>query len=344
VCSSDLLPVARHGSEGASGDEAPEAKAAPAPAPKPMPEAALAQKARMIAATKAGAPAPAKPAAPPAPARTRVLFVDDEERVLNALRALFRDEYDVATSASGAAAIEAMKAHPAQIVVTDQRMPGMAGVDVLRELRKSHPRTVRILLTGYSDLAALVGSINEGEIFRFVKKPWDNDEIRAVMKEAAAVAAKVTPPPAAKLQSAKVAASVLVIDNDPALANGLKRMLGTEAIVHDATSAAEAAKILQSHDVAAVVADLRAGPTGLVSLFKLLKAKRPNTLTILLSNQPDSEVVADLINQAHVHRFLSKPVNAKELQAHVSEALKRYASGFSEGVAAQPDGLVPHTA
>jgi response regulator RpfG family c-di-GMP phosphodiesterase len=124
----------------------------------------------------------------------------------------------------------------------------------------------------------------------------------------------------------------------------LKRMLGTEALVHDASSAAEAAKILQSHDVAAVVADLRAGATGLVSLFKLLKSKRPNTLTILLSNQPDSEVVADLINQAHVHRFLSKPVNAKELQTHVSEALKRYTSGFSEGVAAQPDGLVPHTA
>ncbi len=336
------LPVTKAPApEPAAQEQKTPTPAAPAPAVKPArTEAPLAQKAKIIAA-KAAAPAPAKPAAPP---RMQVLFVDDEERVLNALRTLFRDEYEVTTAAGGAAALEAMKANPAQVVVSDQRMPGMTGAELLRELRKSHPRTVRVLLTGYSDLAALVGSINEGEIFRFVKKPWDNDEIRAVLKDAVEAAAKAAPPPAAKLQAKSVAASVLVIDNDPALANGLKRMLGAEAIVHESASAAEAAKILQSHDVAAVVADLRAGEKGIVSLFKLLKAKRPNTLSILLSNQPDSEIVADLINQAHVHRFLSKPVNAKELQQHVTDALKRYASGFSEGVAAQPDGLVPHTA
>jgi serine/threonine-protein kinase len=303
---------------------------------KPAPEATLAQKAKLIAPK---APEADKPAAPAAP-KTRVLFVDDEERILNALRMLFRDEYDVVTASSGAAAVELLQKDPVQIVVSDQRMPGMAGVEVLREVKKANPRTVRILLTGYSDLAALVGSINEGEIFRFVKKPWDNDEIRDVLKEAAAAAAKVAPPPAEKLQAKKVAASILVIDTDNSLAKGLQRMLGNDVTVHEGASAADAAKVLQSNDVAAVVADLRAGAKGIVSLFKLLKAKRPDTLSILLSDQPDSEVVADLINQAHVHRFLAKPVNAKELQQHVSEALKRYASGFSNGGAALPDRLV----
>jgi serine/threonine-protein kinase len=316
------------------------AKAAPAKAAKPAPEAALAQKAKLIAPKPAPEPKPE----PPKPAKTRVLFVDDEERILNALRILFRDDYDVVTATSGAAAIEALKANPTQIVVSDQRMPGMAGVEVLREVRKASPRTVRILLTGYSDLAALVGSINEGEVFRFVKKPGDNDEIRAVLKEAAAVAAKVAPPPAEKLQAKKVAASILVIDTDNSLAKGLQRMLGSEVTVHEAVSAAEAAKVLQGSDVAAVVGDLRAGSTGLVSLFKLLKAKRPDTLSIMLSDQPDSEVVADCINQAHVHRFLAKPVNARELQQHVTDALQRYASGFSEGAASLPDRLVPDTA
>jgi response regulator RpfG family c-di-GMP phosphodiesterase len=92
------------------------------------------------------------------------------------------------------------------------------------------------------------------------------------------------------------------------------------------------------------VADLRAGAKGIVSLFKLLKAKRPDTLTILLSDQPDSEVVADLINQAHVHRFIAKPVNAKELQQHASDALKRYASRFPQAGTALPDRLVPNPA
>jgi DNA-binding NtrC family response regulator len=225
-----------------------------------------------------------------------------------------------------------------QIVVSDQRMPGMAGVELLREVRKIAPRTVRILLTGYSDLAAMVGSINEGEVFRFVKKPWDNAEIRETMKEAAAVAAKIAPPPAAKLQTPKVAASLLVIDSDPSLARGLGHMI-PGVTVHEATSAAEAAKVLQTSDVAAVVADLRAGSTGISSLFKLLKAKRPNTLTILLSDQPDSEAVVDLINNAKVHRYLPKPVNAKELCGHVSDALKRY-SGLAEGVAAGGDAAL----
>lgn len=330
------LPVAK----------APDTPAAPPPAKPPAPrvkptppEAALAQKAKIIAAKPS---APTKPA--PAPAKPRVLFVDDDERVLNALATLFRgDEYDVSIAVGGAAALEFLKANPVQIVVSDQRMPGMAGVDLLREVKKAMPRTVRILLTGYSDLAAMVGSINEGEVFRFVKKPWDNDEIRGVMKEAAAVAAKLPPPVPAKLQAPRVAASLLVIDTDTSLAKGLQRMLGAEATVHEAASAAEAAKILQAHDVAAVVADLRAGATGIVSLFKLLKAKRPNTLTILLSDQPDSEVVTELINQAHVHRFLAKPLNGRALHGHVTEALQRY-SGLAQGVASLPEGLVPNLA
>jgi serine/threonine-protein kinase len=311
----------------------------PRPAKAP-PEATLAQKAKLIAPK---APEPEKPAAPAAP-KTKVLFVDDEERILNALSMLLRDEYEVLTALGGEAAMALLKSNPVQIVVSDQRMPGMAGVELLREVKKNHPRTVRLLLTGYSDLAALVGSINEGEIFRFVKKPWDNDDIRSVLKEAAAVAAKVAPPPAQKLQAKKVAASVLVIDTDTSLARGLQKMLGNDVTVHEGASAADAAKTLQSNDVAAVVADLRAGAKGIVSLFKLLKAKRPDTLTILLSDQPDSEVVADLINQAHVHRFLAKPVNAKELQQHVSEALQRYASSFSNGGAALADRLVPDPA
>jgi eukaryotic-like serine/threonine-protein kinase len=342
----------------------PPEPAAPAPAPKPAaappkpPESALAQKAKIIAAKPQ---APAKPPPPPAPAKMRVLFVDDDERVLNALRALFRDQFDVATAASGAAALELLRATPAQIVVSDQRMPEMSGVELLREVKKSMPRTVRLLLTGYSDLAAMVGSINEGEVFRFVKKPWDNDEIRDVMKEAAAVAAKLGPPaapaaatPGAKPRSPRTTGSLLVIDTDASLAKGLQRLLSAEATVHQAATPADAAKILQVHDVAAVIADLRAGAGGIVSLFKLLKAKRPETLSILISDQPDSEVVADLINQAHIYRFLAKPVNGRELRSHVSEALRRYAafreskaakgSGLVQGVAALPDRLVPNTA
>jgi serine/threonine-protein kinase len=236
--------------------------------------------------------------------------------------------------------------HAIQVVVSDQRMPGMTGAELLRQVRANAPKTVRLLLTGYSDLAALVGSVNEGEIFRFVKKPWDNDEIRATLAEAAAVAAKLSGTVPPKTHAPRSAGSLLVIDADAGLAKGLQRLLAGSATVKQVTTAADAAKFLQQNEAAAIVADLGAGREALVKLFKLLKEKRPEILSIVVSDDPDSELVAELINEAQVYRFLEKPVNGAELRAHVDEALRRYAafkeakSGLAKDVAALPVRLV----
>ena len=293
--------------------------------------------------------------------RMRVLFVDDEERVLNALKALFRNDYEVFTAENGAKGLEVAKRENIAIVVSDQRMPGMTGVEMLRELRKTTPQTVRLLLTGYSDLAALVGSINDGEVFRFIRKPWDNEEIRAMLGEAAAAAAKLvkrapaTPATAAAeaAPSPRTASSILVIDPGQSLAKGLERLLAGEARVQLVATVPEAAKLLQSQDYAAILADLRAGKEDLVKLFRVVKAKRPGTLSILVAEEPDADLVAELINQAQIYRFLQKPIDGKELRSHVSAALRHYAefmqsekkgSGRAENVGALPDRLVTRTA
>jgi DNA-binding NtrC family response regulator len=302
------------------------------------------------------APAPAdETPADGADGRMGLLFVDDEERVLNALRSLFRNDYQVYTATGGEEALALMKRHAIPIVVSDQRMPGMSGVELLRQLRADYPRSVRMLLTGYSDLAALVGSINDGEVFRFIRKPWDNDEIRATVSEAAAVAMKLAqravPQP---LASPRATGSVLVIDPGKSLAEGLEKLVAGEATVTLVGTVPEAAKLLQSNEYAAIVADLRAGKDDLVKLFRVVKAKRPETLSLLVAAEADSELVADLINQAQIYRFLAKPLDGKELRTHVAEALRRYAefkqsgkkkdSGLAEDVGALPGRLVPHTA
>ena len=82
------------------------------------------------------------------------------------------------TAENGALALEFVKRFGIHVVVSDQRMPSMTGVELLRQVKELSPNSVRMLLTGYSDLAAIVGSINEGEVFRFVKKPWDNAEMQ----------------------------------------------------------------------------------------------------------------------------------------------------------------------
>ena len=115
-------------------------------------------------------------------------------------------------------------------------------------------------------------------------------------------------------------------------------------------TAADAAKFLQQNEVAAIVADLGAGREALLKLFKLLKEKRPEILSILVCDDPDTELVAELVNQAQIYRFLEKPVNARELRTHVAEALRRYAafkeskSGLAKDAGALPERLVSRSA
>ena len=330
-----------------------------APAPKPAAPPALAQNAKAIPkATVAPAPPtpaaaaatfdapvaaapPVTPATPVADSRPRVLFVDDDERILNGLRSLFRQEYLVLTASSGEAALEIVNRGGVQVVVSDQRMPGMTGVELLRQVRTVAPDALRLLLTGYTDLASLVGSINEGEIFRFVKKPWDNDELRRdvadAVKAALEHAGKAQPKPQPQAQSPRSAGSLLVIDPKESLGRGLERLLAGAASVIQVTSPAEAAKALQGNEIAAIVADLGAGMNGLVALFKQVKAKRPGVLTILLADEPDSELGIELINKAQIFRFLPKPVSAKDLRHEVAEALRRY-SAFKASSAAPVEG------
>ena len=99
-----------------------------------------------------------------------ILFVDDEERILRSLRMLFRGKAEMLCTTRGQEAIDWVRNRTVHVVVSDQRMPGMTGVEILREVARYSPRTMRILLTGYADMDAVTASVNEGEIFRFRRK------------------------------------------------------------------------------------------------------------------------------------------------------------------------------
>lgn len=121
------------------------------------------------------------------PAKLKILFVDDEPHILEGLSQLFDITYDVHTVCCGAEAIEYVRQHPEiAIVVSDQRMPGLKGIDVLKAIKEISPETIRILLTGFADADAILDSVNVGEVFRYVKKPWNTEELVALMSLAAA--------------------------------------------------------------------------------------------------------------------------------------------------------------
>jgi serine/threonine-protein kinase len=201
----------------------------------------------------------------------------------------------------------------------------MVGVELLRQVKEVSPNSVRMLLTGYSDLAAIVGSINEGEVFRFVRKPWDNEDMQRTIADAVAIALELAnAPPVAAALPEKIDASILVIDTSAALIDGLKSVLGGVAPVRLVNSAEDAVRTLESEEIALIIADLSVGQEGLVTLFKLLKEEHPEILSILVTETSDSELVIDLINQAQIYRFLNKPIHIGQLRSHVQSALKKY--------------------
>lgn len=114
-----------------------------------------------------------------------VLFVDDEPSILSALKRLFRPEgYNIYTAESGALALDLVKSHHMDVVVSDMRMPGMDGAALFEVLRKGWPNIIRILLTGYADVNSTIAAINKGEIHKYISKPIDDQSMLLTIREA----------------------------------------------------------------------------------------------------------------------------------------------------------------
>jgi response regulator RpfG family c-di-GMP phosphodiesterase len=113
-----------------------------------------------------------------------VLCVDDEVNVLSALqRLLRREEFRFLTAANGDEGLAVLERQPVQVVIADQRMPGMTGVEFLKRVKERYPDTVRVVLSGTADVNVVLESINQGEIYRFVTKPWNDDELRVIIRQ-----------------------------------------------------------------------------------------------------------------------------------------------------------------
>jgi PAS domain S-box-containing protein len=116
--------------------------------------------------------------------RIRVLFVDDEEHNLKAFRAAFRRDMDVLLANSGAEALELLEKESVHVIISDQRMPGMTGSEFLAIARERYPTAMRMLLTGYADMEAVIAAVNNGGIYAYANKPWDESDIRLRINQA----------------------------------------------------------------------------------------------------------------------------------------------------------------
>jgi signal transduction histidine kinase len=116
--------------------------------------------------------------------RHTLLIVDDEPDVVQSLRDLLRREYQVLGATHAREGLRLLQEQPVHVVMSDQRMPDISGVEFLRRVRHDCPDAIRLLFTGYADIKAVIDAINEGHVYRYITKPWDPDELRTVLHQA----------------------------------------------------------------------------------------------------------------------------------------------------------------
>lgn len=270
-----------------------------------------------------------------------LLLVDDEPNIVQSLSLLF-DDHKVYTANSGFEALEFFKrGEQIDIIISDQRMPGMLGVELLREVCRISPNTVRILLTGYSDLDAIIESVNAGEIFRYINKPWQSSKLKETVALAGEYAERLkrTPRPAPKTASTSagllstlgvnlpptaVKENLLFVDPRPANLQAYQQVLGDKYEVHTAVNAAEAFKILKTKPISVLVSEVNLPDISAADFLVAAATEKPDVVTILLSDSRDASIAIRLINEAQVFRYLVKPMQRELLKSTIELAISRH--------------------
>ena len=257
----------------------------------------------------------------------KILFVDDQPQILQSLRLLFHD-HDIITAENATDALLQLKANPdIAVVVSDQRMPGMQGIELLREVKHLYPHIIRILLTGYADIDAVVSSVNHGEVFRFIPKPWDAVKLREVISLALSIFHRYQFAELAFVERRKEPRGklgILILDDNPNHRSAMKKLLEHDYDVFSPNNFDEARAVLGSHKIACVICDTRvAGEYGVDFLMEL-KESYPEICAIMHSQQKDADVAIRLVNDVRVFRYLIKPFRKTEFLTTVKAAEQQY--------------------
>ncbi len=113
----------------------------------------------------------------------KILYVDDEDSNLRIFRTGFKREYDITVVNSAQEGLELLRKEKFAIIITDQKMPQMTGTQFLKEVNDLYPNTIRVILTGFSDIGAVIDAINQGNVFKYIPKPWNKAEMKIIIDE-----------------------------------------------------------------------------------------------------------------------------------------------------------------
>jgi DNA-binding NtrC family response regulator len=287
-----------------------------------------------------------------------VLIVDDEPSVLNALRRELHGTYRIETFDKPEEALEHCLHAQFDLVIADYRMPGMNGIEFLKRFGKLQADAVRLVLSGQADFGAMVDSINEAHIYRFIDKPWDSAGLAATLAQALAHRAML-------LENRRLAElcrkerhwqraenpdklyQVLVVDDEPNVLSAVTRDLMVRERfddlhmallyratpespmshhdfrfnVHTATSPLQALERAKQASYDVVIADYLMPEMDGLHFLEALRQIQPDATRILFSGHADKEVLARAINGSEIYGYIGKPWHEYELKNTVSQAV-----------------------
>jgi DNA-binding NtrC family response regulator len=270
--------------------------------------------------------------------KPKLAFIDDEKRILRSMKLLFRKSHDVFITTDPDEYIDYIKNNHVHVAVSDQRMPERVGVDILREIKDISPSTMRILLTGYADLNAIIGSINDGEIYRYLTKPCKSEELQTVVGRATEIALTYSADEDAnQIDSSDNKQTLLVIDETDELIEQIRKQFSNSYKVLHATSLEDAYDYLANYDIGVCITDINVSGENIAPIIFTLKQDAPHLVVLVQTEFQDAGLLIDLINKGQVYRCLPKPMRASLLEISVNRAFRHHSN-----LKASPDLVKRH--
>ena len=275
----------------------------------------------------------------------RILLVDDEPRVLRSLKAALRSQYEITVANDGQEAREILEGEEFfEAIVSDERMPRLAGHELLTWAKIHCPKSARILMTGYSDFNALQNSINEAEIYRYLTKPWNIKELKKTLDTAVIKSRSGVFDQAVKKETnhpKRAACTLAVLDSNKSNAlmyqSVATKVVRNSVLVHSAQALHKV--LAENSDIGVLFLDVSVGNGQSVEIVSDVHKHYPNVVIIVVTSAADGTNAIRMLNNGQIFRYLVKPVTKTKLKPMIAAAVDHYIEKYTKNLHIQ-DQLV----
>lgn len=261
--------------------------------------------------------------------KPNIIFIDDDPRILRSLNSIFRASHNVYITEDPDEFREKVATIPMDVIVCDQKMPLVSGTELLAEVRQSAPDAMRILLTGYAERDDVLDAINEGEIYRYITKPWDTDDLLRTIGDATNIARALRHMRTLQESNEKALpeahCGVMVMFENEKIFEKFRYVFARHYTPYWAKDLDSAMEILLGRNIGIIISDVHFCGQDIVATMNVMKSFFPHIMTIVVTQTQDSEALIDLINYGQVYRCLVRPVSTRLLSENLRGAAMRHA-------------------